>query len=334
MNFLVLSNRYVGTPNYATDLLQWVNNLSEFIMEKIVNYRKAIWLAERTISLEDSVAVALMRHPTVVSTKFEYANDVDVQISRRDTHGVGIGCYFTLYSEGSQAATVENGGEAINRIDAPVGEEFLKTGIHLVIEGDHVGYLANGMTNDGQITALLDGYLRYAGTPRENTLFQLMPRADRDQIRALLSVGVKSIDIGVSSFATAIEAMRGENSSMLAAVQNFGRSIADVFTHDRSIEEAEAAADVEAKIHLGFDGRMARAATPRLLASIASEISDVDTGEFKIVTRNNDIITHDKLIVKRKMEVDGDEVALNSISAFTSIRAAMNDWRASGLFEE
>ena len=308
-------------------------------MLKTANYRQAIWLAEENDSLENLMINYLSGCPDVESTKFEYKPEVDVQISERSTSGSGIGCYFTLFAEGQPAATIENGGSQLNRRHAPRGEEFLKSGIYLVIEGDHVGYVAEGHTNDGQITGLLAKFMSNCGAAAHDTQFALMARADRREIERLLEVGVKSIDLGISAFNATVEdinATTGGSGGVAAVVEGI-REVASglhkIVASDRSPQEIEAASDLQAKIQLGYDGRGANALLPNLMSTIAEEVND-NAEQFKIVTRDDVVITRDKLVVKRDVNVEGDEVALDPTSTFAAIRFALARWREANLFEQ
>lgn len=307
-------------------------------MRKTAAYRRAIWLAGDVRSLETLVEDRLTGCPDVASTKFEYKPDIDVQVSSRSTTGDGVGCYFTLYTEGGATGTVQNGGEGTFRRPPPRGEEFLKTGIYLVIQGNNVGYVANGHTNDGQITGLLHKFITAHGGKTGDTQFGLMARADRRQIDTLLRQGVKSIDLGLSSFIqsaelanrTAVQERHSNFERGLAALRN---GVADIFGQDRSAEERRAAADVEARLHLGYDGRSASELVPHLLAAIGSEI-EANSDEFKIVTKRDVVITREKLAIKREVDITGDDVILDPPSAFEAIRFAMSEWQEAGLFEE
>jgi len=307
-------------------------------MLKIANYRRSIWLSNTEKTLQELVMERLDHCPDVASTKFNYKPNIDVQIAERSVLGARTGCYFTLFSEGSPAATVDNGGANVHRRSAPTGEEFLRTGIYLSIEDDHVGYVANGHTNDGQITGLLHKFLQQHGAKNDETQFQLMPRADRREIERLLRVGVKSIDLGMSAFMTSLEDYNESVPS--SSISEFrrgaietGRGLKRMLLHDRSQEEREAASDLQTRIHLGYDGRSAHSLLPHILASIGEEVSD-STDEFKIITRQDVVITRDKLIVKREVNVDGDEIAIDPGSAFSALGSAMDEWKAAGLFEE
>lgn len=311
-------------------------------MQKVAAYRRAVWLIDDNHLLEDIIRSSLSNCPTVVSTKFEYKSNVDVQISSRSTNGEGIGCYFTLYAEGSPTATVENGGSGVHRRTAPDGEEFLKTGIYLIIQGNHVGYVANGHTNDGQITGLLHKFIESQGNANSMTQFALMARADRHEISRLLRTGVKFIDLGFSDFVTSSsdlnanhENYRTVSASRLERIQNGISKVKDglgeILGPDRSREEIEAAADLQARIHLGYDGRNANELVPQILASIGEELNDGDD-QFKIVTNTGVVITRDKIVVKKEVNVEGDEVALVPQSAFDAVRFAMQEWRTPGLF--
>lgn len=165
-----------------------------------------------------------------------------------------------------------------------------------------------------------------------------MARADRRQIDRLLRQGVKSIDLGLSSFIQTAEvanstAAREQRSNFVQGLASLRSGVASIFGHDRSPEERHAASDVEARLHLGYDGRSASELVPHLLAAIGSEI-EANSSEFKIVTKRDVVITHDKLAIKREVDIAGDDVMLDPPSAFEAIRFAMSEWQEAGLFEE
>jgi hypothetical protein len=302
-------------------------------LQKIAHYRKVLWFSQVQESLETILKNALHACPDVASTKFEYLHKVVVQISERSTDGVGLGLYFTLYSEGRRAATIRTGASAVLRRKAPVGEEFLRTGIMLVIQGNHAAYLADGHTNDGQITALLQRFLAKVGVAEAKTQFGLAPKANHDQIQRLLKRGVKSIDLGVTSFAASVEQINkgNEKAHWLAPIAALGDAFNNAFGKDRTAEEAEAASEIEARIHLGYDGRNANHLIPIVLGQLASSVEDTSS-DFKIVTADDAIITHEKLIIKTEVMIEGDDVASVPNSAFSALRNAMDSWKKSGIF--
>lgn len=313
------------------------------VVQKIANYRRAIWLVREGPLLEQLLRTHLGACPDVLSTKFEYKAGVAVQISDRSigTGIAGLGCYLTMFAEGSPAATVENGGPHVRRRRPPRGEEFIKTGIYFVVEGNHLGYVANGFTNDGQITTLLQRFLQTHGLRSQDTQFALMPRADRREIERLLRTGVKSIDLGVSAFlataddigATVARQQAGGLENFRAGTAEMARGLWRVLSSGRTQQEIEAAADIQARIHLGYDGRTASALLPVLLSQIGTNVADSED-EFKIITTDDVVITRDKLVIKREIDIEGDDIALEPTSAFAELRVAMRGWRNAGLFEQ
>lgn len=305
----------------------------ESMMQKIAHYRKAIWLTEdneQQDTVEAIISNALNGMPEVSNTKFEYKSGVDVQVSTRSiTEDQGIGLYMTLYSEGKPTGVVENGGSMIGKASAPNGQEFLKTGLHMIINGNHLAYIANGHTNDGQINGLIHKFISHAGFNAEQTKFVFMPRANRAEIQRLLGDGVKSLEIGMTDFVTAMNQMnQAENVGQLPAlIRTFNR----IFGRDRRHEEARAAGEIQAKILLDYDGRGANALTPSVMSDIASQIVDGYEDQFRIITKNKDVITHEKLIIKRTINVDGDDIAIDPDSAFVGLRHAISEWRNSGV---
>ncbi|GEM_PF-5441901 len=286
-------------------------------------------------SVEQLIRRALLNAPVVSDTKFRYNGDVSAQVTTRDLQQGSTGLYFTLFAEGGETGTVENGGARVGRTGAPPGTEFLKTGVHMVMEGNHLAYVANGQTNDGQITRLLAQFLASKGIEGADAQFVYMPRSNRRELERLLRVGVKSIDLGVSSFLVAAQELAEEtgtaNDSGFALT--LMRAARGIFGRGRSPQEIEAAADIEATLHLGFDGRSASQLVPQVLSALALQITD-GPDEFKIVTRDGNIITRDKLVIKREVNVEGDEISLENASAFFALRECLADWRRNGVMEE
>lgn len=59
----------------------------------------------------------------------------------------------------------------------------------LVVIGNHLAYLADGHTNDGQITALLHRFFKAQGFKDAATQFQLQPKANHKQLAKLMRQG-------------------------------------------------------------------------------------------------------------------------------------------------
>lgn len=304
-------------------------------MKKVSHYRRAVWLVDNGLTLEALVKRYLNKCPNVVSTKFIYGADIDVQIAERSTTGRGIGIYFTLYTEGRRAATVRNGGSNVNRRNAPRGEEFLKTGIIIMVEGNNVAYVADGHTNDAQITNLFHCAFKSQNFADVATQFSLMPKMNEDLLQRLIKKGVKSIDLGITSFNATIDQINnaGGNSDWLEPFAAMGEALRNAFGRDRTPLEAEAASHIEATIHLGYDGRSRNALIPQVLANLAHGVEELGS-QFKIITTDDVVITHEKLVIRAEIDVDGDEVAIDAQSAFTPLRMIMRTWRRSGIFEQ
>ncbi|PYE31215.1 hypothetical protein C8J37_11212 [Rhizobium sp. PP-WC-1G-195] len=273
--------------------------------------------------------------PEVVDTKFEYSSSVVAQIADRSLSGSGLGIYLTLFSEGGQTGTVQNGGGRVGRTRPPTGTEFLKTGIHLVIDGNHLAYVANGQTNDGQITALVTRFLKAKGAADPDTQFGFMARSNRRELERLLRQGVKSIDLGITSFLAAAQELSAANVSNhhAQARQSLLSLVSNLFGRDRTPEQIEAASEIQASLHIGYDGRGASDLVPQLLTSVASQVSD-GSDDFKIVTKSDVVITRDKLIIKRDVNVEGDEISLDPQSTFQTLRECLRDWRRDGIMDE
>lgn len=302
-------------------------------MKKVAHYRRAIWsVAGRDV--ERLMRQALAQAPSVADTKFDYHTSVAAQIAVRSVRNT-IGLYFTLFSEGEATGTVENGGGQIGRAKPPAGTEFLKSGIYIVIEGDHLAYVANGHTNDGQITQLIAKFLKSQGVPDKDTQFLFMARPNRRELERLLKVGVKSIDLGLTSFLTAVEEIAGANPRNRLADRRDALvgAVRGIFGRDRSPQEVEAASQIQANLHIGYDGRSASDLVPVLLSDLARQISD-GAEEFKIVTKHDAIITREKLIVKRDVTVEGDDISLDPHSAFDALRDCLQEWRNGGIMDD
>lgn len=306
-------------------------------MLKTAQYRKAMWLDRRGYTLEMILGDVFNQCPLPRDTKFPYKTDTQVHIASRNigANGDGLGCYFTLYTEGQRAAAIDNGGANLTRVPAPRGTEFLKTGVHLVVQGDHVAYISNSHTNDGQITGLLHCLFNHCDFDNERTQFQLMPRANRREVERLLRMGVKSIDLGIGAYLATIEEMNAgqQERPWVKPFADLATAIGDVFGDDRPMAEVEAASELEARISLSFDGRSANRLAPEIMSSIASDIVQ-DAGEFRIVTMQDVVITQDKLVIKATITVDGDDVAVSPVSSFPELRRAMAEWRDAGVFED
>lgn len=95
----------------------------------------------------------------------------------------------------------------------------------------------------------------------------------------------------------------------------------------------QALSDIEATVHLGYDGRSAHHLVPKLLSTIANDVAS-STDEFKIITRDDNVITRNKLVIRREVHIDGDEIALNPTSAFEVLNGVLKEWKTSGVFDD
>lgn len=303
-------------------------------MEKTAHYRRALWLNAGGPTLEAILKSSLGKCPTPGATKFEYQKNINAHIAER-SGGTTTGVFFTIYKEGRAAGTIEAGGSTVRRRKAPSGEEFLRTGIYLTVSGNHVCYVADGHTNDGQITGLLHKFFKHAGRRDQDTQFGLHAKADRKQVAKLLKSGVKSIDLGVASFLATVNDLNQEaTKSPLAAM--FGplvKSIKNIGAATASASEVEAMGDVEAKVHLGYDGRSAHHLVPKILSKLAADVVDTNE-EFSILTRDGNIITRQKLIIKHDVDIAGDEVAIDASDAFAILSGVMREWKTAGVFDD
>lgn len=304
-------------------------------MQKVAHYRRVVWLSESPQNLKMHIDNVLKAAPDVASTKFEYRSNIDVQITARDVSAPATGIYFTLFKAGRPTATIENGGTKVLKRKAPRGEEFLRTGIMIVVVGNHLAYLADGHTNDGQITALLHRLFKQKGLHDHASQFQLQPKANQKQLAQLLKQGVKSIDLGLTSFAATVDELsaKGKNSKWLAPIAAISGQLRNAMRQGRTPSEIEAASEIEVNIHLGFDGRGDKALVSKLLGELAVGVED-NADQFRIVTNDDTVITHDKLVIKMEVDVAGDDVASDHQSAFDKLKYALVAWKKAGVFDE
>lgn len=299
------------------------------MVEKIAHCRRATW-GKRSDSktLAELVRTALKKCPTVAATKFVYRSSVSAQISERFEKPF-TGIYFTLFYEGDPAATVENGVGKIKRHRAPKGDEFIRTGIHIVFDGDYIAYTADDHTNDGQITSLIHQLFEHCKFPKEHTIFQIFPRANITELEHLIKDGVKSIDIGLSSFDVDVKSanLTARGSRWDKARSALMKPLNEVFGKDRDQREIEAASQIEINLGLRFDGRSSPELTPIIMAEIAADAADT-AREFKIVTSSGDIITHDKLAINNLIHVEGDRLSINPLSAHDGLCKSMKSWKS------
>lgn len=294
-----------------------------------------MWLGTYPQDLKALLDSVLANAPDVASTTFEYRSDTDVQITARDVGRSSTGIYFTLFKEGRPTATIRKGGARVLKRKAPNGEEFLRTGIMIVVVGNHLTYLADGHTNDGQITALLQHLFKKRGLPDTATQFQLLPKANQKQLQRLLKQGVKSIDLGLTSFAATVETLKGKgrNSRWLAPIAVVRKQLRNAMRDDRTPAEIEAASEIEVKVHLGYDGRTHNELVSKLLGDLAVGVEN-NASEFRIVTMDNAVITHEKLAIRMEVEVVGDDVASDYQSAFTQLKQALDKWKKAGVLDQ
>ncbi len=205
----------------------------------------------------------------------------------------------------------------------------------MVLQENHMAFIADGHTNDGQITNLIAKFLIIRGMRKSDVQFTYMARPNRREVVRLLQSGVKSIDLGISSFFTAAEDMArvAPTSALTRSRDAIVSTMRGIFGRDRSPAEAEAAAEIQAKLHLGYDGRGASPLVPRVLTEIAETVIEGDD-EFKITTNEGISITRDKIVVKREINVVGDQISIDPMSAFSELRNCINSWRAEGVLEE
>ncbi|NEI57473.1 hypothetical protein GR200_20755 [Rhizobium leguminosarum] len=304
-------------------------------MQKVAHYRRAIWAVQGRPTVERLIQNALRAAPQVADTKFDYHGGVTAQVAYRSTAGAGTGIYFTLFAVGGETGTVQDGGDRVGRARPPQGTEFLKTGVHVLVEDNHIAYVAVGHTNDGQITQLIAKFIRANGAADADTQFLFMARSNRRELDRLLQVGVKSIDLGVTAFMAAAEQLAEDNprGGFAARRDAAVEAVRGIFRRNRSPQEIEAASELQASLHIGYDGRGASDLVPQLLGDLAAQISN-GADEFKIVTRNDVVITRDKLVIKRDINVTGDEISLDPGSTFSALRDCLRDWRRDGILDD
>ncbi|MDM9649694.1 hypothetical protein [Rhizobium sp. S163] len=304
-------------------------------MQKVAHYRRAIWAVQGRPTVETLVRNALRAAPEVGDTKFDYHGGVTAQVAHRSTVGAGTGIYFTLFAKGGKTGTVQDGGDKVGRASPPAGTEFLKTGVHVLVDGNHIAYAAVGHTNDGQISQLVAKFIRANGATEADTQFLFMARSNRRELDRLLRVGVKSIDLGVTAFMAAAEQIAEDNPrDGIAARRDAAlEAVKSIFKRNRSPQEIEAASELQASLHIGYDGRGASDLVPKLLGDLASQISG-GADEFKIITKSDVVITRDKLVIKRDINVVGDDISLDPGSTFSALRDCMKDWRKDGILDD
>lgn len=299
-------------------------------MEKTAYYRRAQFLSDGA-TLETLVRRALTACPDVAATKFLYKSGICAQITERNVERSNVGIFFTLYDEGSPAGTVQNGGSRTGTALPPEGDEFIKTGIHLIIDENHIAYIYNGRTNDGQITGLLQSLFKKCNFQTRDTQFEVMRWADTGALSRLIREGVESIDLGIAAYAVDARHIQDDISiGIVGRIQSaVALAIRSVVGSELTSQEIEAASELKAKMHLDFDKRRSGALMPHVLAKIAEDIVESDS-DFKIVTSRGQTITPDAISIKSTVHVRGDVNFIENDSAFSALQACLEEWRGQG----
>ncbi len=275
---------------------------------------------------------ALQKCPKPADTKFVYSSNIEAHIASRNGDNTGV--YITMYSAGRKAGTVEAGGAKVGRQPPPKGLEFLKTGIYLVVSGNNVGYVADGHTNDGQISLLLQKFFEHAKRPKSSTQFGLHPKGDKKLIKELVKSGVKTIDLGIASYLPTIKQLNenAKKSAPFVVIDPILKVISEIGKAAANQSETDAMSDIEATVHLGYDGRTSNQLVPQMMSKLAVQVAESDD-EFKIVTRDGNIITRSKIAIRSEVDIDGDDIALDPQDAFKVLSRVMKQWKTAGVFD-
>lgn len=300
-------------------------------VEKPAYYRRAQFTADGQ-TLETLIRQALVRCPEVADTKFSYKSNIAAQVAQRLVSSEHVGIFFTLFDEGSPAGTVQNGGSRLGKVKAPFGEEFIKTSIHLIVDENHVAYVATGRTNEGQITSLLRKWFDKCKFTGRDLDFEVMRWADRSKIDNFLKDGVQSIDLGVYAFEQDIAEINGDlkRGGIKDVERLLAFSLNSIFGKDLNATQIIAARDIKTKIHLGFDKRTSGHLTPSVMGKMAAEVVE-SADEFLIETVSGQKITAESIALKKTIIVAGDEDALDSESAFSELGKCISYWKSQGV---
>lgn len=300
-------------------------------MERVAYYRRAQF-NQAGSTLETLIRLALAKLKSVSDTKFAYRTDITAQVTERRIAHQNVGLFFTLYDEGSAAGTVQNGGSRVGRAPAPSGEEFIRTGIHIVVDENNVAYVAMGKTNDGQITSLLRKLFETASMTGRDLQFEIQAWADFKKLTDMMKDGVKSIDLGIYAFNA--ELALANKDGRRDIVSKIEGGIADafmsVFAKSMTAQQIIDAQDIRTRVHIDFDSRKSGHLTPDVMSKIARNVIEADS-EFAIVTSTGQKITRDTIALRRLVNIDGDGESLQSDSAFNALSSCLAFWKAQGV---
>lgn len=283
-------------------------------------------------TLEAVLKAALKQCPQPIDTKFAYSSTVEAHIASRSPDSTGA--YITIYSAGRKAGTVQAGGAKVGRQPPPKGQEFLRTGIYIKVSGNNLAYVADGHTNDGQITLLLQKFFEHAKRPKRATQFGLYPKGDKKLIKELIKSGVKTIDLGLASYLPTVKQLNedAKKSGAFVVIDPLLKALSALGKAAANQSETDAMSDIEATIHLGYDGRTSNQLVPQLMSKLANQVADAND-EFKIVTRDGNIITRSKIAIRADVDISGDDIALDPQDAFKVLSGVMKQWKTAGVFD-
>lgn len=307
---------------------------------KTLHYLRAVYDGQ-PFDLEGRLRTSCTNLPTVGSREIAFGAGDIVRVQRhKELDGGGFLVHLTRYVPGERTPTLQpqlqhpedvEGAEA-----APPGREFKDGDSFLLVHDHNVIFSSHGITKS-KSNLYLQKLFEQAGFEPEDSAFDLNPAAKLDKLQLIKKHGVRSMELGASAFDLALPEMEQKNWFNRAMHEAWTR-IEPIIAKDDDPEDLKYREDLLVNVEVRLDGnsRASQGAKTSLeaLAESVLEDSDAPLSEFKIRTRDDELISSSDIRLQTTVKVKKQDRSVEHNDIWSKMEVYFKDLEKQGLLEQ
>ncbi|MBC2834057.1 hypothetical protein [Paragemmobacter straminiformis] len=306
-------------------------------VKRVIEYRKALWVAEKPLNLQVLVEEAWQTLPLSTQRVVLKKDQTSTMGMELRAVGAAVGFQGCRYVDRQSVGVVPMSGSrspVLTEQQPAPGENFLSSDFFVLVSGNDVITL-NAGRNAATAKFYLHGLFPMAGMSNESTQFDLVQQASPDVVRKIqVGGGVESIqfDMSITEATASLIEDEGKPVGINDRIASGLSKVMDMISKPvdrRAIKDSSGSLRLQLRLPKG-ELQPVQQAADRLAVDI---VEDDDADDYVIVLRNGETIRPRHMSTRKSVPLKRSANSFVADDVYAEMQDFLRDVRASGLAE-
>ncbi|WP_027252098.1 hypothetical protein [Photobacterium halotolerans] len=251
-----------------------------------------------------------------------------------------------IYEEGADANTISRPSNShietsADTYSAPVDKEYLDGEAFMCLYGNHIILSPTDLLRAATALQYFESLLNAGGYGKEANTLNIHQIADIDTLKTIHNEGIKNISINSSVYVSTFDYLSRNNNfnttPILRKLKGMAESVLDCLYEDDDVADFNNVDSLNANIVISHDSRVKGEQAEEegdQLSNAAFQLIESDLNGYRITTKKGKTFTHDKIIVKSKVDVPEHGKSVNRDAMWGQLVYTLQQYEKSGVLEQ